>query len=325
MPRARVKLDNPLGGMNTSQSETGLPLQFYAMLRNVRLNERDIVRRKGMKRVYGSLGCTSYSLRLDPCAHGDPSYVRIALNTEVHTPGPRFTLDVALRPDALANGSDVAYVLGFEGRATQPFLLKWDGHNRLTFTLKDSNSNSWTLTTLQSFTVSGDRAVIPVRVRRDGSLLELLVAGVVQASRDDLTPGVGCITPTTDLLVGSVSTDATKFCGDVDELRLFNAAIPGHEFAFTSWDSPRDPEMVAYYRFNPVYNVDGTSDLLADPVVLDDSRYGNHGSIEGWGYFTSGLVRDLEPVVGMTEFLATGSHKKLVWVAGESLFTAPIG
>lgn len=325
MPRARLKIDNPLGGMNTSQSETGLPPTYFAMLRNARLNEKNIARRKGMKRVYGELECSSSCLRLDPCTYGDPSYVQIPLNTEVQTLGPRFTLDLAMRPDALGSPSDTCYVLGFDGRSTQPFTLTWDGNNRVTFTLTDSNANTWTLTSAHGFTVSGSASVVPVRVRREGTLLELLVAGTVEASRNDLTAGVGCTAPTTDLLIGSVSTDTTMFCGDVDELRLFSAAIPDHQHAFTSWDSPRDPEMTAYYRFNPVYNVDGTSDASADPIVIDDSRYGNHGLIVGSASFVAGLVRDLSPVVGLIQYLPTGSKKQLVWGSGESLFSAPIG
>lgn len=325
MGRFRLKSEDP-ARLNASRAEAGLPLQFLAKLRNVLLSEGPYTNRMGQLRVVGDLDCESSSLYLNSCDTGVASYVRFPLNLEVHQLPVRFTMHLVLAPQALGSSSDQVNVLSFDG-GDQPFRLRWTGTNQLAFSLTDANGIEYTLSSLQAFgTAAGD--IIPVTIVRDGAYLAMIVSstveGVIQASRNDLSPNVGCIAPSGDLIIGTTDLTTEAFCGRVDEFRILHAFIKGQKNAFTSWENPRDPAVVAYYRFNPVYQTQEVSDLSADPIVIDDSRYGNHGAIAS-GSFDDGLVDDLSPVVGLIEYNPTGAQKKLVWASGESIFTSPIG
>ena len=152
----RFKIDNPLGGLVTSRSESGLPVHYFSKLRNVRLQGRTLRRRNGMKRVIGTLNTSSSALIISPCDYGDPSYIRIPLIPEVHQLGTRWTIDTVINPDEIVStGPNIAaYILGFDAEdsdTVQPWRLMWTSKNQIYFSMTDENGNTYELLSEESF------------------------------------------------------------------------------------------------------------------------------------------------------------------------------
>ena len=331
MARVTVKLTNPLPGLNTSQHPAKVPLGYFTEFRNVRTGEGTFARRAGMKRVVGSNNCgAGQALIVSPTDLGDDSHVRIPANSSVYTLPTRFTIDITVNPDEMV-GTDCekSYILGFDSDTVQPFSLLWTATNQFLFTLTDANGYSWQLLSADAFDVSDVNTVIPIRIVRDGSYLAMLITtsvqGVVQCSRNDLNAEVGGATASDDLIIGSLdpfgsdAEDAAPFDGVVDEFRVFHTALPDQPHAFTSWHDPRHPALVALYRFN-----NQGSETDPSPLIYDDSRFANHGTVEGSASFTTGLVYDLDPVVGLHHYRSASGQRQVLMGIGDTLYTSPV-
>ena len=334
--RISLKDQNFAPGLNSKASETGLSFGYFSTFENVRVNNKTLKRRKGFVRIHAE-ECGGQALYLTPSAlTSQTSYVRVPLNTNVHQLPTRFTLDITVNPEAFTLGTGTcgyAYILGFES-GPQPFSLfimaRDEGTGSTTyqfvFRLIDEDSQEWLLISADAFDLAPEDTVIPIRIVRDGSHMEMriptVVENTVQCSIDSLPANTPCIAPTDDLIIGSLDAfgsnaeDVYPFDGIVDEMRLFHSALPGHQHAFTEFPDARYPSLVAYYRFND-QNAGGTD---ASALIFDDSRYANHGEINGSASFLSpGLVLNLNPIEGIAHYRNSDGSRELIFGAGEVL------
>lgn len=338
--RVSLKDQKFFGALNTKASATGLPFGQFTVFENVRVNSRTLKRRKGMVRLHAE-ECGGGAIYLTPSAvSSQTSYVRIPLNTAVHKLPTRFTLDITVNPEAFTLGTGTcgyAYILGFES-GPQPFSLFLQARDEGTgstvyqfvFRLIDENAVEWLLVSADAFDLSAD-TVIPIRIVRDGSHMEMriptVVENTIQCSIDCLPENTPCITPTDDLIVGSLdpfgsdAEDQYPFDGIVDELRIFHSALEGHQHAFTEFPDARYPSLVAYYRFSE-YRPETTT---PSALIWDDSRYANHGEINGSATFVSpGLVLNLNPIEGIAHYHHADGTRSVVFGAGETLKASQI-
>lgn len=320
MPRYTPKVQTFLGGQNTKASPAGLPLGQHELVKNTRFNEGGASRRAGMQRIEYAQE-TGNAILLNPDGTDGTAYVEIPLHVGVHQLPTEFTLDVVVNPDEIAGSSgDVVQILGFED-GEDTFTLWWTSDNTIAFSLTDTGSTQYTLESDTAYSVSSPDTSIPIRVVRDGSTLTMTIAGTEVASRTDLDATRGSVAPTSDLLIGSKysGTDSEySFSGVIDELRIFHIALSGHEHAWVEWHDPRYPALVAHYRF------DEQTATGHDNLIVDDSRYGNHGQKVGGVTFTTGLVTAVAPIVGIRCYQHSSGTRKLLFAAGMNFYESTV-
>ncbi len=314
MARGKVINDNMLGGLNSRANPTGLPVGYYTEVGNTRYVRGAPSRRKGAKRLdiinAAELGTdTDGALLLNPAGGTDNTYVLIPLH-DVHILGPQFTLDITFSIEDL--GTAPRYILAFNDLATpQPFNLYVGSDGVVTFTFTDEDSNTFSLNS-GAYNI-GD--VVQFRARRNGATLEMVIDNAVVDVRSDLSATAYSVIPTGDLLIGAATTDAsahTGFDGVVDEFRLWKIAVPGHQHSMVEYPHPRHPGLVAHYRFDDSGLETGTPE-----IVLDDSKYGNHGLIYGTHSYTEPLVVRLNPIIGIHNYQNVRGNRKALIVGGE--------
>lgn len=325
--------DSNFIGLNTKSNEVGLPFGYFAEFDNIRTNEKSISRRKGLKRLVSS-DCVGTAVSLDPTLDSSSdSYIRIPLNTDIHKLGTQFTLDITIQGNEWAAATDPTYahILGFED-GPQPFSLfisNLDGVYQIVFRLIDENGTVWQLVSTDAFDLSpSSDNIIPIRIVRDGAKLEMriptAVENTVQCSINCLNPNVPCVTPTHDLIIGSIGSgttpDATLFTGIVDEFRIFSSVMDGFRYCFNSFPDIRYPSLNAYYRFN-----NQGSNTAPSSLMIDDSRYGNHGEIQGSAEFVTGLIKELNAIEGITQYRLNDDTKIILFGVGETLYSSKIG
>lgn len=307
-----------LGGLNTKQNIAGLPLGQHATMTNVRMNEGVAARRPGMKRIDVTQTTGSALLFAPDETSSEDAYVTIPLNAAVHTLPPQFTIDVVINPDEVVGTGNEQQVIGFSS-GTEPFALFWTADSTVKFVFTDEDEVETILETSSSYDVSAPDTSLPIRVIRDGSTLSLLVGDTQEDSSASITETAYSATPTGDLIIGSANhgTDSEyAFSGVVDDFRIWHVALSGNSRAWVEWHDPRYPGLVAMYRFDEVSD-DST-------LVVDDSRYGNHGGITGAVTFTTGITTALEPVVGIQNYQHSDGSRKALLAVGETMYYSKV-
>lgn len=310
MPRAKVVNDTFLGGLNTKANPTGLPPGYFTEVQNSRFNAGSPERRKGhllLNTIEPNASGTETDGALDfnPSGATEDTYVLIPRNDEVHTLPPNFTIDISFKIEALPS---LRTIIDFVDSGNPPFKITVTSTGYVAFDFIDEDSTTWNLTSPTAYGI-GD--TIFLRIRRTGSLLEMIIDGKTVASDNTLVAANNSITPDADLIIGAGSDDAgtfTGFEGVIDEFILWHISVPGHEFARTEYPFPRHPGIVGCYRFD------------FNDVVIDDSRYGNHGLIYGSATYTDPLVTRINPIVGIHNYASVRGVKKILVAGGELYF-----
>ena len=324
MDRVKLKIDKALVGVNTRANPIGLPLGYLEDGRNLRYRDGSPSRRPGHCKVGyipsasadGTVSEGPQALFLDPTSGTEDAYVLIPVNTDVHILPLQFTIDIMIRPASLQD----SYVLAFEQNesldAAQPFWIHLNADGTVMIGYTGEDNQTYTLTSLTAV-IAGDD--IPLRIYRKNEVMKLVINGVIEAVRNDLTLLPSAV-PTTDLLIGaqSPSTDIGEsgFEGTVDDFRIWHIAVEGHQHAYSEFPDPRHPGLKAYYRFDSFSeNTD---------IVIDDSPWGNHGSIVGDCTYVEGLVNGLNPVIGIWNFQKLDNSRKVLLAAGQEFYESKV-
>lgn len=256
MARLRLREYRSNSGLSTTaleQSEVPFP-----KFQDCRSNKGAFERRAGMARV---LRVTTTATCVD-FASGSSQYISIPYDSRVWALGTRFTVEGLLNADSIAS---TRYILG-RANTSPGITIHYESDQDFVVNVWDS---SGTNTTVTDTSVGAAGTLIAFRFTRNGANLTLQVNNRT-AVTGTMSATLSLRTSTDAVQIGAHNS-GTYFDGKIDFLRLHKTVRTTQRDGWSRLLNPRCPTVLADYCL----------ETDANGIVLDRSRYGNHGAAQG--------------------------------------------
>ena len=298
--KRRIYQFNFRGGLQTTKTATGLDHHFHNVFQNVRVRGDTAKRRKGYVRVAAATQANT-AMDLDSAAS---EYVEVQ-KTSLHTLKKYWTAQLLYQPDSVTG----TRVLVGWGHASDYPLKLWQDGTTLKADVIDSADATVTLTSSTTLQVDTTYAV---QVKRSGTAIALRLDNVEEDT--DTVADLDGKAPGGNLYFGRDNT-GNYYDGTIDHFTLFDRARTDHADGWKRFADPRAEYVIADYH----------GEQNADSIVLDRSRYENHGEPKNTPTFgTTALCVPYEPVQAIFPFRDRNNDKRVATMIGGSMYDVEV-
>ncbi|NCI48283.1 HYR domain-containing protein, partial [Sediminibacterium roseum] len=205
---------------------------------------------------------------------GSNDRVSIPRTTALDLSGNNFTIEYWAKP-TLVDGNSHWVISKDNGNSNLDYLSGLDGSGKWRFIYKNFSFD------LSSTTAAVSGTWYHVACTYDGTTATLYINGIQEATA---TASATAVSNTSNVIIGARTASALNqyFQGDVDELRIFNRALPDCEVKSTKdcqLNTATQTGLIAYYKFSQgQINKDNTSIT----TLADATSNNNTGTLSGF-------------------------------------------